>query len=70
MLVGETALPQTDCDVNFLLQGGPGFLVFLSDTTSLAVGTGSSTSPIGRTCRINASINSSALFLGVSYFFR
>jgi hypothetical protein len=70
VLVGEMTLPQTDCDVNFLLQGGPGFLVFLSDTTSLAVAYRFQHISNGRTCRINASINSSALFLGVSYFFR
>ena len=70
VLLGEMALPQTDCDVNFLLQGGPGLLVLLSDTTSLTVGYRFQHISNGRTCRLNASINSSALFLGVSYLFR
>lgn len=70
ILVGETNFRQTDCDVNFLLQGGPGVLVFLSDTTSLSVGYRFQHISNGGSCRFNVGINSSALYLGVSYFFR
>jgi hypothetical protein len=70
MLLGETNLPQTHCDVNFLLQGGPGLLVVLSDTTTLALGYRFQHISNARACTINPGINSSALYLGVNYLFR
>ena len=70
VLVGETHLQQTDCPVNFLLQGGPGFLVVLSETTTLAVGYRFQHVSNAGLCGFNAGINSSALYLGVNYLFR
>jgi hypothetical protein len=70
MLVGETNLPQTDCDVNFLLQGGPGLLFVVSNTTTLAVGYRFQHISNAGTCAINPGINSSALYLSVNYLFR
>ena len=70
VLLGETHLHQTDCPVNFLLQGGPGFLVALSDTTTLAVGYRYQHISNARACSVNSGINSSALYLGVNYLFR
>jgi opacity protein-like surface antigen len=70
VLVGETSLQQTDCDVNFLLQAGPGLLVVLSDTTVLTVGYRFQHVSNASLCSYNPGINSGALYLGVSYFFR
>jgi len=70
MLVGETNLPQTNCDVNFLLQGGPGLLVVVSNTTTVAVGYRFQHISNAGTCAINPGINSSALYLSVNYLFR
>jgi opacity protein-like surface antigen len=67
VLLGETDLQQTDCDVNFLLQGGPGVLVFLTDRSLLTVGYRFQHVSNGGTCAFNVGINSSALYLGASY---
>jgi opacity protein-like surface antigen len=70
-LFGETALFQTDCDVNFLLQAGPGVLIALTDRTTVTVGYRFQHISNGGVCSsYNVGINSSALYLGVSYFFR
>lgn len=67
-LLGETALYQTDCEVNFILQAGPGLLVSLTDRTTLAVGYRFQHVSNGGACRrYNVGINSSALYLSVSY---
>jgi hypothetical protein len=70
VLLGESRLPQTDCSVNFLLQAGPGVLVFLSDTTVLTVGYRFQHISNGGACQFNTGINSSAIYLGVSRLFR
>ena len=70
LLVGETNLQQTDCSANFLLQGGSGVLVVLSDTTTLALGYRFQHISNGSMCAFNVGINSSALYVGVSYRFR
>jgi lipid A 3-O-deacylase len=69
-LLGEMNLRQTDCDVNFLLEAGPGFLVFLSDQTALTVGYRFQHISNAGACRFNEGINSNALYVGVSHFFR
>jgi opacity protein-like surface antigen len=70
VLLGETHLPQTDCPVNFLLQGGPGLLFVVSETTTLAVGYRYQHISNATACTLNPGINSSALYLGVNYLFR
>lgn len=70
VLFGESHLPQTDCSVNFLLQAGPGVLVFLSDTTVLTVGYRFQHISNAGACQFNTGINSSALYVGVSRLFR
>jgi hypothetical protein len=70
VLLGETNLPQTDCDVNFLIQGGPGVLVVLSSSTTLAVGYRFQHISNAGACTINPGINSSALYLSVNYLFQ
>jgi hypothetical protein len=70
MLLGEGDPQHSDCSVNFLIQGGPGFLVVLSDTTTLAAGYRFQHVSNASTCDLNVGLNSSALYLGVSYRFR
>jgi lipid A 3-O-deacylase len=70
VLFGETNLRQTDCDVNFLLETGPGLLVFLSDSTALTLGYRFQHISNAGACRFNAGINSNALYVGVSHFFQ
>ncbi|MGH2670318.1 MAG: acyloxyacyl hydrolase [bacterium] len=70
VLVGETDFRQTDCEANFILQGGPGLLVLLPDTMALTVAYRLQHISNGDTCTPNVGINSSALYLGVSRLFR
>jgi hypothetical protein len=70
VLLGETSFRQTDCDANFILQGGPGLLVFLSDTAALTVAYRLQHISNGDVCDPNVGINSSAFHLGISYLFR
>jgi hypothetical protein len=70
VLLGETHLEQTTCGVNFVIQGGPGLLVVLSDRTTLAVGYRYQHVSNANACQPNPGINSSALYLGVNYLLR
>jgi hypothetical protein len=70
MLIGETSLQQTDCSINFIVQGGPGMLVVLSERTALTVGYRFQHVSNGSLCSFNPGINSSALYLGISHLFR
>ncbi len=70
MLLGETEFRQTNCEVNYLIEGGPGLLVFLSDTTALTVGYRFQHISNASACDLNVGLNSSAVYLGVSYRFR
>jgi hypothetical protein len=70
MLLGRGDLQHSDCSVNFLLQAGPGLLVVLSDTTTLAAGYRFQHVSNASACDMNIGLNSSALYLGVSYRFR
>jgi lipid A 3-O-deacylase len=70
ILVGDMDLVQTDCSVNFLLQGGPGALFYVSETTSLTVGYRFQHISNAGACDTNVGINSSAVYLGVTHFFR
>lgn len=69
VLLGEMRFRQTDCDVNYLLQGGPGLLVTLSERTALTVGYRFQHVSNADSCHFNVGINSSAFVVGVSYFF-
>jgi opacity protein-like surface antigen len=69
ILGGDTNFRQTDCDVNFILQGGVGALVFLSPRTALTAGYRFHHVSNADTCDKNLGINSSLFILGASYFF-
>jgi opacity protein-like surface antigen len=70
VLFGEVKLRQTNCSVNYLLQVGPGVMIFLSDTTSVTVGYRFQHISNGGACDENIGINSSSVHIGVSYFFQ
>jgi hypothetical protein len=70
MLLGEGQRQHSDCSVNFLLQAGPGLLVVLSEKTTLAAGYRFQHVSNASACDLNVGLNSSALYLGVSYRFR
>ncbi len=69
VLAGEAKLRHTNCDVNFVLQGGPGVLVFVSDATAVTVGYRLHHISNAEMCSKNVGLNSSLFILGVSYFF-
>jgi hypothetical protein len=69
VLGGQVRLRQTNCDVNFILQGGVGVMWFTSERTALTVGYRyHHISNAGR-CSPNLGLNSSLLVLGLTYFF-
>jgi len=67
---GQLRLPQTDCDVNFLLEGGAGAMVFMNDHVALTLGVRMHHISNADLCRENAGINSVVGTVGLSYFFR
>jgi len=69
LLVGDFNLRQTTCEVNYVLQGGPGVLVFVGERTAVTVGYRfHHVSNAGR-CEKNLGLNSSLFVLGLSVFF-
>lgn len=70
VLGGETKFRQTDCDVNFILQGGVGALVFLTPRAAITAGYRFHHVSNADACDQNLGLNSSLFILGVSYFFR
>ena len=69
VLAGKTELRQTNCDVNFILEAGPGVLVFVNERTAITVGYRFQHISNGGTCSSNLGLNSSMGIVGVSYFF-
>ncbi len=70
VLGGHTDFRQTTCDVNYILTGGPGVLVFLNEQTAVTLGYRFEHISNGGKCSSNLGLNSSMFLLGVSYFFR
>jgi len=66
---GDLDLRQTNCDVNFVLEGGVGGLVFLGERWALTGGYRFQHVSNADICSQNLGINSSLFTLGVSYFF-
>jgi opacity protein-like surface antigen len=69
ILGGKTDLQATRCDLNFVLQAGPGVLIFLTDTTALTAGYRFQHISNKDECIDNLGLNSSLFLIGLSYFF-
>lgn len=67
---GHVNLRQTNCDVNFLVEAGPGLLYFLSPTTAVTVGYRFHHMSNAGICSKNIGLNSSLFTFGISYLFR
>lgn len=69
VLGGQAHLRQTNCDVNYVIQGGVGGLVPLSEKTAITVGYRVQHLSNGDRCSQNLGLNSSVFQVGFSYFF-
>ncbi len=69
VVLGRVNIRQTNCDVNFMLEGGPGLLVFVSRTTALSAGYRFQHFSNADRCSKNLGLNSSLFHVGISYFF-
>jgi hypothetical protein len=69
ILGGNFDLRQTNCDVNFIIEAGPGLLWFVSERTAVTASYRFQHISNASTCSQNLGINSSLFILGVSYFF-
>ena len=70
LIVGESGLPQTNCDANFILQAGAGVLLFWSETYAVNLGYRFHHISNGAVCFPNPGLNSAVFTLGLSAFFR
>jgi opacity protein-like surface antigen len=69
LLGGQLNFRQTNCDVNYLFEVGPGALWFVSDTTAVTLGYRFQHVSNGDACDKNLGLNSSVFILGISHFF-
>jgi hypothetical protein len=69
ILGGNFDLRQTNCDINFIIEGGAGLLWFVAERTALTASYRFQHISNASTCDFNLGINSSLFVLGVSYFF-
>jgi Lipid A 3-O-deacylase (PagL) len=70
VLGGQVDLRQTNCDVNFILEGGGGAMIFMTERMALTLGARLQHVSNAGLCNENDGINSVIGILGVSYFFR
>lgn len=70
ILGGETRFRQTNCDVNFTLQGGVGLHVFVSPAVAVTAGYRLHHVSNANSCDQNLGLNSNLFLLGMSYYFR
>jgi hypothetical protein len=70
ILGGQIDLPQTNCDVNFTLEGGAGALIFMSARVALTAGARFQHVSNADRCSHNMGLNSVIGIVGISYFFR
>lgn len=65
---GPVRLHHTSCDVNFIIEGGPGVMLFVSHNAAITLGYRLQHISNGGLCTPNLGINSSLFTLGVTYF--
>jgi lipid A 3-O-deacylase len=68
VLAGQLDFRQTNCDVNYNFQGGPGVLIFVSERTAITVGYRFHHLSNGGRCDKNLGLNSSLFTVGISHF--
>ena len=66
---GDIDRSRSTCDVNFLVQAGAGAMLFVSDRTAVTGAYRYQHISNGDRCSPNIGINSSAVVVGISYFF-
>jgi opacity protein-like surface antigen len=69
ILGGKLDFRQTNCNPNFILAGGTGVLIFVTEGTAINVGYRLQHVSNADRCAENLGINSSLLTIGVSHFF-
>ncbi len=69
VLGGQLDFRQTNCDVNYVIEGGPGVVVFLSERAAVTAGYRFQHVSNGGACDKNLGLNSSLFVVGLSYFF-
>ena len=69
ILGGQMDFRQTNCDVNFIIEAGPGLSWFVSDRVAITAGYRFQHISNASRCDQNLGINSSLFILGASYFF-
>lgn len=69
ILGGQLDFRQTNCDVNYVIEGGPGVVVFLSERAAVTAGYRFQHVSNGGACDKNLGLNSSLFVVGLSYFF-
>jgi hypothetical protein len=68
LLVGESGLPQTDCDVLFVLQAGFGAIYFVTELQAITFGYRLHHISNGSLCAGNLGLNNSVFTFGFSTF--
>ena len=69
ILGGPLNFRQTNCDVNYVIEGGPGLLVFVSKRAAVTAGYRFQHISNGGACEKNLGIDSSLFMVGLTYFF-
>jgi hypothetical protein len=69
VLGGQVDLRETNCDVNFLLQGGGGALFFVDRSTAISLAYRFQHISNAARCSQNLGVNSSAVVIGIEWFF-
>jgi lipid A 3-O-deacylase len=69
ILGGQLDFRQTNCDVNYVLTGGLGALVFVTEQTAVSVGYRYQHISNNDQCSQNLGLNSSLFIIGISHFF-
>jgi lipid A 3-O-deacylase len=67
---GQVDLRQTNCDVNFLLEGGVGAMIFMTERAALTIGARFHHMSNADRCSENEGLNSVIGVVGISYFLR
>jgi len=69
LLAGNFDFRQTNCDVNYIIEGGPGLLGFLSDQVAVTASFRIQHISNASSCTQNLGLNSGLVTVGISYFF-